>query len=1010
MKLKLLFLFLLFTIKSVFAQAPFITTWEVTADDLDIRIPANTFDGRVFDYTINFGDGTIVNNVDGWITHTYTTPGIYTVEISGVFPGIITWALDSGEANQLKSIEQWGDIEWETMSTAFAFCRNMVINATDAPDLSQTTSLSSMFWEAESMNSDINHWDVSTITNMSGLFYSASSFNQPLNNWNVSNVVSMARMFGRDDVSSSNDDGMFNQPLNNWNVTNVTDMEKMFYGNATFNQDISMWNVINVQNMGEMFADTGAFDQPLNSWNVMNVTNMERMFGNATAFNQSLNSWNVSNVQNMRYMFSYTDAFNGEIGNWDVSGITTMIGMFQEALAFNQPIGDWNVINVLSMESTFSGAVAFNQPIDNWDVDNVTTMSKMFQEAAAFNQSLNSWNIENVTLISRMFKDATSFNGAIDNWTFTSTSSLSSLFENASSFNQPLNNWDVTNITSMSSMFRGASAFNQPLPNWNVTNLQSASFMFRDATSFNQPLDSWNLVTVSSLGSFLSNTNMSVDNYDLFLTHLVTLNRSNLSLGATGLEYCNEGARMVLVDDLGWNISGDSLAEACNTLSGTILYDANGNGCDASEIINANIFVDVNNNDNSFNYASLVTNGSYSIPLSGESFSVSLLNLPSYFSVTPDPATISFSGTDMQEVDFCITPTQMVEDLNIVLIPVEAARPGFTANYRLVVENMGTTTINNITATLSFDDAMQSFVSAAPTAVNTTSNTLEFTIPTLQPLDNTSIEITMQTLPPPTVNSDDILNFTATVLPTANENTPSDNTYQLAQTVVNSFDPNDKQVLEGATITIVEAGEYLNYLIRFQNTGTASAINVRIVDVLDAKLDWDTMRITSASHPYTARIEDEYFAVFEFENINLPAQVVDEEGSNGFISFKIKPRTNVQIGDIISGNAYIFFDFNAPIITNTVNTEIVQDDLSVAENTAALFTIYPSIATTEIVVQGKTPINFVTICDINGRLLHTIQETGNFNTNVNVSHLAKGMYFMKILSEKGKQTFKFIKK
>ena len=66
---------------------------------------------------------------------------------------------------------------------------------------------------------------------------------------------------------------------------------------------------------------------------------------------------------------------------------------------------------------------------------------------------------------------------------------------------------------------------------------------------------------------------------------------------------------------------------------------------------------------------------------------------------------------------------------------------------------------------------------------------------------------------------------------------------------------------------------------------------------------------------------------FIFENINLPYEDIDEPGSNGHVSFKIKPKDNVQIGDIIENKAYIFFDFNAPIITNTVSTEIV-DNLS----------------------------------------------------------------------------------
>src|SRR5690554_8021862 len=66
-------------------NAPFITTWEVTAGSLDITIPTQ---GTGYDYTIDFGDGTVQNNVTGDVTYTYNAPGIYTVSISGDFPRI----------------------------------------------------------------------------------------------------------------------------------------------------------------------------------------------------------------------------------------------------------------------------------------------------------------------------------------------------------------------------------------------------------------------------------------------------------------------------------------------------------------------------------------------------------------------------------------------------------------------------------------------------------------------------------------------------------------------------------------------------------------------------------------------------------------------------------------------------------------------------------------------------------------------------------------------------------
>ena len=100
-----------------------------------------------------------------------------------------------------------------------------------------------------------------------------------------------------------------------------------------------------------------------------------------------------------------------------------------------------------------------------------------------------------------------------------------------------------------------------------------------------------------------------------------------------------------------------------------------------------------------------------------------------------------------------------------------------------------------------------------------------------------------------------------------------------------------------------------------------------MTDTISDKLDWTTFQPINSSHNYRLELVEQEEINFIFENINLPYEAIDEPGSNGHVSFKIKPKDNVQIGDIIENKAYIFFDFNAPIITNTVSTEIV-DELS----------------------------------------------------------------------------------
>lgn len=193
-KTTLLFCILLGWASGAMAQ-PFITTWKTdnsgTSNNDQITIPTT---GSGYNYTVNWGDGNTNSGVTGDITHTYSSPGTYTVEISGDFPRIYfnDPFVSSSDAPKLLTIEQWGSIAWESMQSAFAGCENLTYNATDAPDLSGVTSMQEMFRACNSFNGNLNNWDVSNVTDMRFMFLEATSFNQPLDTWDVSSVTDKA--------------------------------------------------------------------------------------------------------------------------------------------------------------------------------------------------------------------------------------------------------------------------------------------------------------------------------------------------------------------------------------------------------------------------------------------------------------------------------------------------------------------------------------------------------------------------------------------------------------------------------------------------------------------------------------------------------------------------------------------------------------------------------------------------------------------------------------------------
>ncbi|WP_067145358.1 BspA family leucine-rich repeat surface protein [Pseudotamlana agarivorans] len=446
--------------------APFITTWETTTANESITVPTT---GTGYNYTIDWGDGTVETNQTGDATHIYTTAGTHTVSISGDFPRI--YFNNTGDKDKIQSIEQWGDIAWTSMDSAFYGCSNINITNTsiDVPDLSQVTGMSSMFNQAFNFNYGIGNWDVSKVSFMANMFKEAIQFNQDLSQWNVSSVVNMGSMFA---YATS-----FNQDLSNWDVSSVTSMRNMFNGAEVFNQDISSWDVSNVISTEYMFSQAKVFNQDIGSWDVSSVTNMRFMFGEATSFNQDIGLWNVSNVTNMSYMFNKAAAFNQDISSWDVSSVTNMSYMFSQALAFNQNLNLWDVSNVITTKSMFFNALAFNEEIGSWDVSSVINMSAMFTLAEAFDQNLGNWNVENVTDMSHMFSSAEAFNQDIGSWDVSSVINMDRMFYAVTSFDQNLGNWNVELVTDMSEMLAGATLsvanYDALLKGWSAQNLQS---------------------------------------------------------------------------------------------------------------------------------------------------------------------------------------------------------------------------------------------------------------------------------------------------------------------------------------------------------------------------------------------------------------------------------------------------------------------------------------------------------------------------------------------------------
>lgn len=369
-----------------FPIKPFISTWDTaitytgsTANN-QIRLPL--ISTGTYKFTVNWGDNTS-DTITTWnqaqTTHTYATPGIYTVTITGFIKGwdFAGFAPNVGsvvsDRRKLVSVTQFGCLEFinyfpsptTVISGAFYGCTNLSLNSVqDLPNFKNCQQVVGFLRECIQIATipNINKWDVSKVTVLRSFFRDMPLFNDNVGNWNTSRVTDLVATFrGSTTVAPY---GSFNNggssSIKNWDTSKVTTINTIFYSQPLFNQEIGLWNVSNVTDMQSalnvytptLAVTAGQFNNAgsdsIKNWNTSNVTNMSAMFSGQALFNQPINSWNTSKVTNMSFMLQCL-TFNQPLNSWDTSKVTNMSRMLQIALAFNQPINNWQLPLVTDM-------------------------------------------------------------------------------------------------------------------------------------------------------------------------------------------------------------------------------------------------------------------------------------------------------------------------------------------------------------------------------------------------------------------------------------------------------------------------------------------------------------------------------------------------------------------------------------------------------------------------------------------------------------------------------------
>ena len=245
--------------------------------------------------------------------------------------------------------------------------------------------------------------------------------------------------------------------------------------------------------------------------------------------------------------------------------------------------------------------------------------------------------------------------------------------------------------------------------------------------------------------------------------------------------------------------------------------------------------------------------------------------------------------------------------------------------------------------------------------------------------------------------------ITVYITTAANDINHNNDSLTFCTNVVSSFDPNEKEVFPVGNIS---AGEWLTYTINFQNTGTDTAYGVIVRDTLSNNLDEATFNYLASSNNCITHVKG-MEVIFTFPHINLVDSFTNEPLSHGWVQFKIKANDNFSSGNTITNRAGIYFDNNAPVLTNSVSNGATG--IHLIKNTVLKFNLFPNPTADVLNISFTQKGNYtIRIIDCLGREIYSAQV---FTSNIQLptTNFAAGIYFVEVKNESGTSMKKFVK-
>lgn len=388
----------------------------------------------------------------------------------------------------------------------------------------------------------------------------------------------------------------------------------------------------------------------------------------------------------------------------------------------------------------------------------------------------------------------------------------------------------------------------------------------------------------------------------------------------------------------------------------------------------------------------ITSGGQYGVnlPLGAYTVQQQSVVLEDHCLAAPAPFTLAL-GSPFQTVN--VADTAIVPMDASVFLACGAARPGFQLAFAARMANNTLASTGTSTLSVTFDPVL-TFVSASPPC-SLNGNTLTWGISAFSSFQERTVHVEFQVPPDIGLLGTD-LNFSANFSTGNSDAMPANNTAALTTAVTGSYDPNAKTARTSSAwssdLYYIDVDEWVDYTIRFQNTGTDTAFNVVITDTIGPELDLGTFEAGALSHPHSLSIRDGNVLRWAFYNIQLPDSNANEPGSHGFVSFRIKPRSPLTAGTVIENTANIFFDFNPPVITEP-SVLVAEFSTGAQEEEQGHILVLPNPVSDHITVSAEGMIEAIRIIAADGReaLARSVRTS---SANVDVLQLRAGAYLL----------------